>query len=70
IYSSMLSRDIPGPPSLFGALLATIGLMFSLLLPTSKSDLNEMGNESRNIEENARSLRVNHESDDNNIQSD
>ncbi|CAF3469170.1 unnamed protein product [Rotaria sp. Silwood1] len=70
MYSSMLSRDIPGPPSLFGALLATIGLMFSLLLPKSKSDLNEMGNESRNIEENARLLRVNHESDDNNIQTD
>ncbi|CAF3442038.1 unnamed protein product [Rotaria sp. Silwood1] len=44
----MLSRDIPGPPSPFGALLATIVLMFSLLLPKSKSDLNEMGNESRN----------------------
>ncbi|CAF5171990.1 unnamed protein product, partial [Rotaria sp. Silwood1] len=29
----MLSRDIPGPPSPFGALLATIVLMFSLLLP-------------------------------------
>ncbi|CAF4752135.1 unnamed protein product [Rotaria sp. Silwood2] len=70
ICSSILSRDIPGPPSLFGALLATIGLMFSLLLPKSESELNGTGNESRNIEQNARLLRVNHESDDNNIQSD
>src|SRR2546430_1876021 len=35
IYSSMLTRDIPGPPFLFGAFLATIALMFSLLLPNS-----------------------------------
>jgi hypothetical protein len=66
IYSSMLSRDIPGPSLLF----ATIGLMFSLLLPNSKSELNGTGNESRTIEQNARLLRVNYESDDNNIQSD
>jgi hypothetical protein len=62
----MLSRDIPGPSLLF----ATIGLMFSLLLPNSKSELNGTGNESRTIEQNARLLRVNYESDDNNIQSD
>ncbi len=35
IYSSILSRDISGPSLLF----ATIGLMFSLLLPNSKSEL-------------------------------
>jgi hypothetical protein len=66
IYSSILSRDIPVPSLLF----ATITLMFSLLLTNSKSELNGTGNESRTIEQNARLLRVNYESDDNNIQSD
>jgi hypothetical protein len=65
----MLSRDIPGPPFLFGALLATIALMFSLLLPNSKSDLHDMRNDSRTIEQHARLLNVNHDSEDN-IQSD
>ncbi len=60
------ATDIPGPSLLF----VTIGLMFSLLLPNSKSELNGTGNESRTIEKNARLLRVNYESDDNNIQSD
>jgi len=63
----MLSRNIPGTSFLFGALLATIGLMFSLLLPNRKSELNGTGNESRTIEQNARLLRINHESNDNNI---
>ncbi len=39
--------------------------IFSLLLPNSKSELNGTGNESRTIEQNARLLRVNYESDDN-----
>ncbi|CAF1262533.1 unnamed protein product [Rotaria sordida] len=54
IYSSMFSRDIPGPPFLFGAFLATIALMFSLLLPNSKTDFNKTGNDTRTIEQKAR----------------
>jgi hypothetical protein len=69
IYSSMLSRDIPGPPFLFGALLATIALMFSLLLPNSKSDFHGIGHDTRTIEQNARLLYVNQDMNDN-IQSD
>ena len=38
IDSSMFSRDIPGPPFLFGALLALLALTFSFLLPSSRSD--------------------------------
>jgi hypothetical protein len=42
IYSSsMFTRDIPGPPFLFGAFLATISLIFSLLLPSSHKTINE-----------------------------
>lgn len=40
IDSSMFSRDIPGPPFLFGAMLAMFALMFSLLLPNSKFENN------------------------------
>ena len=56
IYSSMLSRDVPGPPFLFGALLATVALMFSLLLPNSKPHSYEIGNDTRTIEQKARLL--------------
>lgn len=56
MQSAMLTRDIPGPPFLFGALLAVVGFMFSLLLPHSKSDSNGIGNESRTIEQEARLL--------------
>ncbi|CAF3121053.1 unnamed protein product [Rotaria socialis] len=55
-YSSMFSRDVPGPPFLFGAFLATIALMFSLLLPNSKLDSNRMGIDTRTIEQEARLL--------------
>lgn len=58
IFSSMLSRDIPGPPFLFGAFLATIALLFSLLLPNSKSEMNSMGLDVRTIEQRARLLTV------------
>lgn len=54
--SSMLSRDIPGPPFLFGAFLAAIALMFSLLLPNSKFDMNSSVNDTRTIEQEARLL--------------
>ena len=64
IYSLMLSRDIPGPPFLFGAFLVTIGLMFSLLLPNSKSDLKGIGNDTRTIEQNARLLDINDDTND------
>jgi hypothetical protein len=64
-YSSMLSRDVPGPPFLFGALLATIGLMFCLLLPNSKPDSNGIGIDSRIIEQNARLLDIDSDSNDN-----
>jgi hypothetical protein len=57
IHSSMLSRDVPGPPFLFGAFLATIGLMFCLLLPNSKPDSsNGMFADTRIIEQKARLL--------------
>jgi hypothetical protein len=64
-YSSMLSRDIPGPPFLFGALLATIALMFSLLLPNSKLDLNGIGNDTRTIEQKPRRLNITEDTNDN-----
>ncbi|CAF0792308.1 unnamed protein product [Adineta steineri] len=66
IYSTMLSRDVPGPPFLFGALLATIALMFSLLLPISVSNLNGNGNDMRTIEQNARLLNLKDDANDNN----
>src|SRR5690348_9661282 len=66
IYSAMLSRDIPGPPFLFGALLATIALMFSLLLPNSKFESNGIGSDTRTIEQKARLL----DDANDNIQSD
>ena len=61
IFSSMLSRDIPGPPFLFGAFLATIALMFSLLLPNTKLEMNNMGSDARTIEQRARLLTLNEE---------
>jgi len=61
----MLTRDIPGPPFLFGALLATIALLFSLLLPNSKTETNGTMNDTRTIEQRARLL-----SNNQNIQSD
>ena len=64
IRSSMLTRDIPGPPFLFGALLAVVGFMFSLLLPHSKSDSNGIGHESRTIEQEARLLDEDGDNDD------
>lgn len=65
IHSPTLSsRDIPGPPFLFGAFLATIALMFSLLLPNSKSDSDSIGNELRTIEHNARLLSDSKETKD------
>ena len=69
IYSSMLSRDIPGPPFLFGALLAMIALMFALLLPNSKFEMNGVGNDTRTIEQNARLLHTHDEANDG-VQSD
>jgi len=69
IYSSMLSRDVPGPPFLFGALLATIALMFSLLLPNSNLDSYGIGNDTRTIEQKARLLNINEDMNDD-IQSD
>ncbi len=69
IYSSMLSRDIPGPPFLFGALLVTLALMFSLLLPNSKFEFNGIGNDTRTIERKARLLEIPEDTDDN-VQSD
>jgi hypothetical protein len=65
----MLSRDVPGPPFLFGALLATIALMFSLLLPNSNFDSNGIGNDTRTIEQKARLLNINEDMNDD-IQSD
>ncbi|CAF3566652.1 unnamed protein product [Rotaria socialis] len=65
ISSSMLSRDVPGPPFLFGALLATIALMFSLLLPSSKPDSNEFFTDTRTIEHKARLLDIDSDSNDN-----
>jgi hypothetical protein len=57
----MLSRDVPGPPFLFGAFLATIGLMFCLLLPNSKPDFVD----TRIIEQKARLLDIENDSNDN-----
>ena len=54
-YSLMFSGDIPSAPFLFGAFLVTIGF---LLLPNSKSDLKEAGNNTRTIEQNARLLDI------------
>ena len=58
LYTSMLSRDIPGPPFLFGALLATVALMFCLLLPNSKPDSDGFFADTRTIEQKARLLDV------------
>lgn len=63
-YSSMLSRDVPGPPFLFGALLATIALMFCLLLPNSKPDSSGLGADTRVIEQKARLLDSDSDSND------
>ncbi|CAF4800093.1 unnamed protein product [Rotaria sp. Silwood1] len=65
IYLSMFSRDIPGPPFLFGAFLATIALMFSLLLPNSKTDFNGTGNDTRTIEQKASLLDIDENTNDN-----
>lgn len=64
MFASMLSRDIPGPPFLFGAFLATIALMFSLLLPNSKFEMNSTGFDARTIEQRARLLPVNKETNE------
>jgi hypothetical protein len=64
-YPSMLSRDVPGPPFLFGALLATIALMFCLLLPNSKLDFNGTFVDTRIIEQKARLLDIENDSNDN-----
>jgi hypothetical protein len=64
-YSSMLSRDVPGPPFLFGALLATVALMFCLLLPNTKPDSNGFGVDTRIIEQKARLLDIDSDSNDN-----
>jgi hypothetical protein len=64
-YSSVLSRDVPGPPFLFGALLATIALMFCLLLPNSKPDSSGLGVDTRIIEQKARLLDIDSDSNDN-----
>ncbi len=64
-YSLMLSRDVPGPPFLFGAFLATIGLMFCLLLPNSKLDFNGISFDTRIIEQKARLLDIENDSNDN-----
>jgi hypothetical protein len=69
MYSSMLSRDIPGPPFLFGAFLATIALMFALLLPNSKLNSDGFGNDVRTNEQNARLIDFKEEEGDS-IQSD
>ena len=62
----MLTRDVPGPPFLFGALLATVSLIFSLLLPNSKAgDSYGTINDTRTIEHKARLLTVDEESNDN-----
>jgi hypothetical protein len=66
IYSSMLSRDIPGPPFLFGALLATIALMFSLLLPNSKFEIIGIGNNAKINEQKVRLLIIDEEANENN----
>ncbi|CAF4350480.1 unnamed protein product, partial [Didymodactylos carnosus] len=50
--NDILNRDVPGPPFLFGVLLATIALMFSLLLPNSKPDSNDV-NTTRTVEREA-----------------
>jgi MFS family permease len=65
ISASMLSRDVPGPPFLFGALLATIGLMFCLLLPNSKPDSSGLCVDTRIIEQKARLLDDDPDSNDN-----
>jgi hypothetical protein len=64
-YSSMLSRDIPGPPFLFGALLATIAIIFSLLLPNSKAEMNAIGNETKLNEQKLRLLALDEEANEN-----
>ena len=64
MFASMLSRDIPGPPFLFGAFLATIALMFSLLLPNTKFEMNSTGSDTRTIEQRARLLPVNEETNE------
>ena len=61
--SSMLSRDIPGPPFLFGAFLAAIALMFSLLLPNSKFEMHSSSHDTRTIEQEARLLELNDDDD-------
>jgi hypothetical protein len=66
IYSSTLSRDIPGPPFLFGALLATIALMFSLLLPNSKIELDTIDNDAKTNEQKLRILSIDEEAIENN----
>jgi hypothetical protein len=64
-YSSVINRDVPGPPFLLGALLATIALMFCLLLPNSKTDFNGLGVDTRIIEQKARLLDIDSDANDN-----
>ena len=64
IYLSMLTRDVPGPPFLFGALLATVALMFCLLLPNSKPESNGLFGDARIIEQKARLLNLDGDSHD------
>lgn len=64
-YSPMSSRDIPGPPFLFGAFLATIGLMFALLLPNSKSESNGTVDDQKSIEQTVRLLEIGDDSTNN-----
>lgn len=65
MYSSALSRDVPGPPFLFGALLATVALMFSLLLPNSKPDSDGVFGDTRTIEQKARLLDLDNDATEN-----
>ena len=64
IHHLALSHDVPGPPFLFGALLATIALMFCLLLPNSKLDSNETYTDTRIVEHRARLLDIDNDFND------
>ncbi|UJR30225.1 hypothetical protein I4U23_017763 [Adineta vaga] len=62
VYVSMLNRDVPGPPFLFGALLATVALMFSLLLPHSVA----IAIDARNLEQKVHLMEMKENLSDNN----
>jgi hypothetical protein len=64
ISLAMLSRDVPGPPFLFGAFLATIALMFGLLLPNSKPESHGNYADTRTIEQKALLLDIDSDSND------